>query len=305
MTIESHTRSRPAAGANTLRPGENRVARFGAETFAARPPLALVARMPVLAIATTIVVTIVAAIAGCSPSPSSESGHAHDDHGHEEHGLHEDEAHETGPNNGRMLRDGDIAVELRIFESGVPPTWRGWVYRNGEPVAQAGELVVTTTRLGGHRTAYRLEPGDDHRQADGVVGEPHSFVVAVELALDGHAHRWQYESFEGRTRIAPDVAERSNIVTAPAGPATIRERHEAFGVLTPIEGRQARIGARFDGLVRAVDAGIGEAVRQGQRLALIESNQGLSEYPLIAPLDGVVLARNIEPGEVVSGGAVV
>lgn len=201
MKIELHTRSRPAAGANTRSPGDNQVAPIGAETLSTRRPPALLARILVVARAMTLVMTIVMTSVGCSPSPTSEPGHAHDDHGHEEHGHH--------------------------------------------------------------------------------------------------------ESFEGRTRIAPDVAERSNIVTAPAGPATIRERHEAFGVLTPIEGRHARIGARFDGLVKAVDAGVGEAVREGQRLALIESNQGLSEYPLIAPLDGVVLTRNIEAGEVVSSGAVV
>ena len=39
--------------------------------------------------------------------------------------------YERGPNNGRVLRDGDMVVELAIFESGVPPEFRAWVTSGG------------------------------------------------------------------------------------------------------------------------------------------------------------------------------
>ncbi|MGD8809576.1 MAG: secretion protein HlyD, partial [Gammaproteobacteria bacterium] len=45
--------------------------------------------------------------------------------------------YERGPNNGRMLRDGAVAVELAIFESGVPPEFRAWVTSDGQPVDPA------------------------------------------------------------------------------------------------------------------------------------------------------------------------
>ena len=38
----------------------------------------------------------------------------------------EEISEERGPNNGRLLRDGDFAVELAIFETGVPPEFRAW-----------------------------------------------------------------------------------------------------------------------------------------------------------------------------------
>ncbi|MGB0514533.1 MAG: efflux RND transporter periplasmic adaptor subunit, partial [Wenzhouxiangellaceae bacterium] len=244
--------------------------------------------------------TLLALIAGCGDGRHSHDDHAHDSRGH---GHHDEHNEPTGPNGGRLLEDGEIQVELRIFEAGVPPEWRGWVYRAGELLPESGALTVTTTRLGGESARDRLRPAGSFRRGQRVVGEPHSFVVDVELELDGRAYQWRFNSFEGRTRIAPAMAEQSGIVTRPAGPGTIREQHDAFGLLTLVEGRHARVGARFDGLVLEVGAGVGETVRQGQRLARIESNRGLSEYPLVAPLDGVVLRRRIEPGEAIVAGA--
>lgn len=264
---------------------------------------------------------LVLALAGCGgDAPGHDHhDHGHDDHGHDSahddhggdsghdehgHGDHHDEHQEpTGPNGGRMLEDGDIAVELRIFEAGVPPEWRGWVYRDGKLLSEAGTLSVTTTRLGGESARDRLRPTEAFRRGQRVVGEPHSFVVEVELELDGDRHEWRFDSFEGRTRIDPEMAEQNGIVTRPVSAGTIREQHEAFGLLTLVEGRHARIGARFDGLVLDVGAGVGEAVREGQTLARIESNRGLSQYPLVSPLDGVVLRRDIEPGEAIVAGA--
>jgi len=252
---------------------------------------------------------LVFVLAGCGgdapghddPGHPDHAGHA--DHGHDDHGHHDEHQEPAGPNGGRMLEDGDIAVELRIFEAGVPPEWRGWVYRDGELLPDAGALTLTTTRLDGTSERDRLRPAGSIRRGQRVVGEPHSFEVDVELELDGRRHQWRFDSFEGRTRITPAMAEQSGIVTRPVGPGTIRERHEAFGLLTLVEGRHARIGARFDGLVREVSVGVGESVRKGQTLARIESNRGLSEYPLVSPLDGVVLHREIEPGEAVAAGA--
>ncbi len=36
------------------------------------------------------------------------------------------EAAARGPNNGRLLAEGDFVLELAIFETGVPPEFRAW-----------------------------------------------------------------------------------------------------------------------------------------------------------------------------------
>ncbi len=64
-------------------------------------------------------------VAGCDAPQSS-----HGDHGHAAAG---EEDFERGPHNGRMLRDGDFALEITIFETGVPPEFRVYPYRDGMP----------------------------------------------------------------------------------------------------------------------------------------------------------------------------
>ena len=41
-----------------------------------------------------------------------------------EHGTPKAGEYERGPHNGRMLRDGDFALEMTVFEDGVPPEYR-------------------------------------------------------------------------------------------------------------------------------------------------------------------------------------
>lgn len=100
-----------------------------------------------------------------------------------------------------------------------------------------------------------------------------------------------------RTTIEAAVALESGIRTAKVEPGTIRDEHEVQGLLTPVEGRHARIVARFPGPVRSVKVAIGDRVVPGQTLATIESNMSLSEYPVTAPFAGTVLVRNVTVGD--------
>ncbi len=100
-----------------------------------------------------------------------------------------------------------------------------------------------------------------------------------------------------RTTIAAAMAAASGIRTAKVAPGEIRDEHEVQGLITPVEGRQARVVARFPGPVRQVKVGVGDVVRAGQTLAVIESNISLSNYSVTSPLAGTVLARNTAVGD--------
>jgi cobalt-zinc-cadmium efflux system membrane fusion protein len=100
-----------------------------------------------------------------------------------------------------------------------------------------------------------------------------------------------------RTTIEAEVAEESGIKTAAIGPGTIRDEREVQGALAPLEGRYARIVARFAGPVRRVTVGVGDRVTAGQVLAVVESNASLSDYNVTSPLAGTVLARNVTVGD--------
>ena len=229
----------------------------------------------------------------------AEAGHGHEG---EEHGAEEAARGEHG---GRLLTQDGITVELAIAESGAPPTWQAWLYRDGRPLpATAGTVEVRLVRLGGVRETHTLVPQTDGSLlAKSVVGEPHSFGVEVIARVDGKDLRWTYDSYEGRTTIARKIAEDSGIRVAPAQPGVIADEHEVQGLLTPVEGRVANIAARFPGPIRRLAANVGDRVRAGQALATVESNLSLTAYTVTTPISGVVLARNATVGGVAGEGA--
>lgn len=233
-------------------------------------------------------------LAGCGVGEEQDQEHS-DQHTHA--GAAGMEA-PRGPNGGRLLVDGEFSVELAIFESGVPPEYRAWVSRGGVPVAARDvELSAILTRLGGVRDEIGFTAQDEFLRGDSVIHEPHSFVVTVEARHGSRAHRWQYDSFEGRTRIRPELAEASGLETEQAGPGTIRETVTVYGRVRPDEERVRRIYARYAGTLESVEVSAGDRVRRGQTLATVESNESLARYAVTAPIDGVITERNAHPGE--------
>lgn len=209
--------------------------------------------------------------------------------------------YERGPNNGRMLRDGDFAVELAIFETGVPPEFRAWATRNEEAIdPSAVELTVTLTRLGG-QDEIAFAPQGDYLRGNQVVHEPHSFAVSIDATHQGSQHHWAYESFEGRTRIGPEMADAFGIETEIAGPATLENDITVYGTIVPNPERVREVSARFDGAIQSVDVAVGEVVRQGQQLVTVESNESLQSYAIMAPIAGVVMERAANAGEQTNG----
>jgi hypothetical protein len=49
-----------------------------------------------------------------------------------------------GPHGGKMLVEGDMAVELTIYERGMPPHFRVYLYRNEKPLSPTSANLVET-----------------------------------------------------------------------------------------------------------------------------------------------------------------
>lgn len=230
---------------------------------------------------------------------SQDDRHPHND----THASHEDMAEvEKGPHRGRLLKDGDFVLELAIFETGVPPEFRVWVTQNGQPVnPDAVDLTVKLTRLGGQIDEIHFAPFADVLRGNMEIYEPHSFVVSIQATHNGVTHRWQYDNFEGRTRIEDQVADALGIKTEVAGPVIIPETITVYGTIQPNAERINTLSARFDGVIKSVSFSIGDQVRQGQELAIIESNESLKRYAIRAPISGIIATRNANPGEQTQG----
>jgi len=212
--------------------------------------------------------------------------------------------YERGPHRGRMLRDGDFAIEMTIFEDGVPPEFHVYPYRAKKPLAPSEvQLQVTLGRLGGEATTFAFAPVDDYLKGDGVVVEPHSFDVTVTATHAGKKHQWTYASYEGRTTIAQAQADEAGVKVEPAGPAKIDDIVTLSGRVELQPQGKADVRAWYPGRIITMTKVIGERVRKGETVATVTSSESLQTYSIPAPISGVIMERGANVGDVAEANA--
>lgn len=240
-------------------------------------------------------VCVMLGLAACGQADQHEA----DDHDHDhEHEQAQTGEFERGPHGGRLLREGEFALELQIFEDGVPPEYHVYLFMGDEPLPpSAATVVVELSRLDGEVNRFAFTPRRDFLKGDGIVTEPHSFSVVVEAQHEGNAYRWAFDSFEGRTTIPAAIAAEAGIVAEMAGPARIADTLTLMGRVGPNEERMRAVTARFPGPVRTVLRSVGDVVQAGDTLATVESNDSLQTYAVTAPIAGTIIERRTNPGE--------
>ncbi len=251
---------------------------------------------------TAFFIAAAAFIAACG-GPQNDAGRegAHEDG--DGHGHAEAEEFERGPHGGRMLRDGDFAIELAIYEDGVPPEFHAWGYANDKALAPADfQVSVELTRLGGKADRFAFAPREDYLVGAGEVVEPHSFDVKVTATRGGGTSSWDYSSYEGRTTIEEAQAEAAGVKVEAAGPAPISETVSLTGrVELQPEGR-AEVRAWYPGRIMTMSRSIGERVSKGEALATVMSSESLQTYTIPAPISGVIMERPANVGDVAGSG---
>ncbi len=153
--------------------------------------------------------------------------------------------------------------------------------------------------------AFAAHAGSDHdhghKHTGASAGERHSHDDD-----DDHDHDHDHDgdddhADEWRVTISAAMAQATGIATAVAGPGVIERHLQLYGRLTTPPDRQARIRARFAGVVTAVGVNVGDTVKRGEQLATVESDESLRSYALRAPIDGVVQTRATSVGETTGG----
>lgn len=206
-----------------------------------------------------------------------------------------------GPNGGWLFEAGDLGLELKIFETGVPPEFRAYVYRDGKASDPAGvSLEVQLERLAGRVDKIAFSPHGDYLIGDREVYEPHSFDVELVVREAGSEHRFSFSTYENRLALSPEQVSAAGIVVEAAGPSTVREYRVLSGRVVANEDALAHMSPRFPGVVASVHKRLGETVAKGDLLAVIESNESLHPYEMRSKLAGRVLERNVAPGEFIT-----
>ena len=207
--------------------------------------------------------------------------------------------YERGPHRGRLLRDGDFALEITIFEDGVEPEFRVYAYRKDKPVAPKDvQLTIDLARLDGETNRFTFSPVEDYLRGAGVVTEPHSFDVKVAATFAGKASQWSYASYEGRTTISATAAQAGGVKTEVAGPAPIAELVDMAGRVEITPEGKGEVRAWYPGRIISLNGKLGQSVRKGQILARVESSESLQTYSIPAPISGVIVEKSLNVGDV-------
>ncbi|VTU31274.1 Cation efflux system protein CzcB [Variovorax sp. SRS16] len=258
-----------------------------------------------LAIGAVVILTVVlgAFILGNKKTTSGadENGHGHEETMANDHKDERKDEHDSGkakepakgPRGGKLLKDGNYAVEVTIFETGVEPQFRLYTYLDGKPLDPAqSQVQLTLERLGQAPQPFSFRKEGDYLQGDAIVSEPHSFKVDVKAAHAGKTHQFGYEQIEARVTMTDAQLKSAGVELAAAGPAKIGTTLRLLGEVKYNSDRTVQVVPRVAGLVEEVFASAGDNVRKGQVLAVL-SSQGLSDQraELLAAQRRLALAR--------------
>lgn len=99
--------------------------------------------------------------------------------------------------------------------------------------------------------------------------------------------------------LSPEAIRVAGILEDTVGARPIEVIVELPGEIKLNAERSVEVRPTYPGRVRSLNATLGAFVRKGQPLAVVYSNESLSDYTIEAPMSGTVVARPVNPGAAV------
>ncbi|GLK69264.1 divalent metal ion exporter adaptor subunit IhpB [Hansschlegelia plantiphila] len=236
----------------------------------------------------------------------AETGHGKDDgHGHGKEGEHSvDDGHDHG--SGKDDGHGHDKPKPRV-EAGPPAVIaasddhkEGDGHGRDEPEKAHAE-DDGHGHGSGKADAHGKDDGHGHDKPKAEAAQPMK-VAAVDAKDDGHGHGGGHDEElpEGVVELGDAKVKISGITLSEAKPATLREELQLNGIVQANQEATVQVTPRFAGIVRTLAKRLGDEVKKGELLAVVESNQSLTAYDLRAPISGVITERQASLGEYVS-----
>ncbi len=162
-------------------------------------------------------------------------------------------------------------------------------------LSSLGFLLVAT--IGACDTA------DEHADAE-QPSDHHAHDEAEHVGHDddpGHDEHEEggHDDDEGGVQLTERQMAEFGVTVSVAGPGVVDMGVELPCEVRPNGDRLAHIVPRFPGIVTDVRKSIGDAVRTGDVLAVIESSDSLTPYSLTTLIDGTVIEKHLTKGEAV------
>lgn len=100
-----------------------------------------------------------------------------------------------------------------------------------------------------------------------------------------------------RVEVSGEALKNSGIRIETAGPAVLKKTLKLNGKIVPNEERLTQVSPRFPGIVKSIAKRLGDDVKTGEALAVIESNESLQPYEVKSEIDGTIIKKEIALGE--------
>lgn len=155
------------------------------------------------------------------------------------------------------------------------------VFAEGDRTHNHNELTENHD-VENHTHEHKYEDESHHDEVEGARGDEHG----------------DHEDEDAKAEISPESAKKMDIVIEAVTPATIEKTVPLTGRITLNRNTKSDVRARFQGIVRDVKVNLGQNVTKGQALAVVEANESLQNYTITSPINGVVLERNTNVGDV-------
>jgi len=125
-------------------------------------------------------------------------------------------------------------------------------------------------------------------------------AIAGDKQIDANSNDRDNHASEV-VRMSNEIAIQNDISATPVLASEIAVKTTLYGRISADPASLSHIRVRFDGVIKDVKVNIGDPVNKGDILAIVESNDSLTSYPITSPFDGNVIARHANNGELSNG----
>ena len=176
-----------------------------------------------------------------------------------------------GPHGGWLFYKKGLQVEVKIFETGIPPQFRVYLTDASGKTVPLNEVDMTISlkRLDRVDEIHFKPVGKKYLLGDMTVVEPHSFDVKVHARWKEQSFEWEFSQIEARTELPEEAIKNADITIQTAGPAKLKILLNLSGEIGLNEEKVVHIVPRLDGVVKKVFKDLGDRVRVGDVLAII------------------------------------
>jgi cobalt-zinc-cadmium efflux system membrane fusion protein len=134
-----------------------------------------------------------------------------------------------------------------------------------------------------------------------IVCSALGFFSSTTIQASEGEHGKEEAHKDERVFMSDSMAQKMGIMTQSVQTGSLNITTTVYGNIVTDPASLSHVRARFDGMVTKVNANLGNKVKKGETLAVVESNESLKSYPVAAPFSGTVIARHANEGELSNG----